>query len=272
MTIATTLRQIRFKLRNRMGQRVTVADAQGRYTFYCESPIEVWRARTMLFKEAGTIDWLSSELKPGDVFYDVGANIGQYTLFAARRVGSNGAVFAFEPHVGNAQSLLRNVALNQLTDRVKVLSCALNDRDGFFDFNYIAWITGSSMSQLNERRDDKGVPFKPVFSELKCAVTADRLVESGAIPPPNLIKIDVDGNELLVLKGMSRLLAGTTGLRSVQVEINERYKSELFAFMNDHGFEFATRHETLAGKNKLKANVDPDWVSHNAVFRRRHSH
>jgi FkbM family methyltransferase len=252
-----------------MGQRVTVADRDHKYTYYCESDIEVWRARTMLFKEAGTIAWLSSELKDGDVFFDIGANIGQYTLFAARRIGATGGVFAFEPHVGNVQSLLRNLVLNRLTERVKVLSCALNDREGFFDFNYIAWIPGSSMSQLNERRDGEGRAFQPVFSELKYAVTADRLIESGAVRSPDLIKIDVDGNELLVLKGMSRLLSGPTPPRSLQVEINERYREQLLAFMNEHGFELATRHETLAGKKKLDANVSPVDVAHNAVFRRK---
>jgi FkbM family methyltransferase len=218
----------------------------------------------MLFKEAGTIDWLASELREGDVFFDIGANIGQYTLFAARRVGSKGLVVAFEPHVGNVQSLLRNIVLNQLTDRVKVLSCALNDREGFFDFNYLAWIPGSSNSQLNEQHDGEGRTFRPVFSEFKYAVTADRLIQSGALPPPNLIKIDVDGNELLVLKGMSGLLSGPTPPRSLQVEINERYRAQLLSFMDEHGYELATRHETLAGKKKLQANVAPDQVSHNA--------
>jgi hypothetical protein len=127
------------------------------------------------------------------------------------------------------------------------------------------------MSQLNDCRDDKGAFFQPVFSELKCAVTADHLIKTGSIRPPDLIKVDVDGNELPVLRGMSRALSGANPPRSVQVEITRGHKDELFDFMHEQGFELAERHDTLAGTRKLSANVDPDSFSYNAVFTRRPS-
>src|SRR5262245_51439398 len=127
--LQNALELIRFKLRNRLAWRVAVADGDYCYTFRCESPVEVRRARTMLIKEKGTIRWLRDEVRGGDVVYDIGANIGLYTLFAGKRVGAAGQVYAFEPHVANVRSLLHNVSENGLSAQVKVLSCALNDRE-----------------------------------------------------------------------------------------------------------------------------------------------
>src|SRR5688572_4994046 len=164
------------KLRQQLAQIVKVDDGQFTYRFRCETPIEFWRARTLLEKEEGTVRWIRTCVEPGDVFYDIGANIGLYTLLAGRRVGPEGMVYAFEPHVANVQSLLHNVALNELSGRVKVLSCALHEKEGFFDFNYHAADPGTSMSQLNDVRDSNDQPFQPAFAEYKYAVTLDKLV------------------------------------------------------------------------------------------------
>jgi FkbM family methyltransferase len=253
-------------LRNQLVQIVRVPDGLEQLEFRCETPAELWRARTLEVKEAGTVEWIRKEVKPGQVFYDVGANIGLYTLLASRRVGTQGMVYAFEPHVGNVQSLLHNVSRNGLLSRTKIISCALHEKEGFFDFNYYSAGSGSSMSQLDDTRDANDQRFQPAFSEYKYATTIDRLIETGAIRPADHLKLDVDGNEMLILRGMRKLLAGR-GLKSIQVEVNVRFKAELYSWMDQHGYALALRHDTQSGKKAIAAGQDPESIGYNAIFR-----
>lgn len=257
------------RLREQAVRRLRANDGQHGYEFRCENPIEAWRVKSMASKESGTVAWIGREARPGDVFYDVGANMGLYTLMAARRVVPGGKVYAFEPHAGSLQSLLHNVALNQLAGVVEVIGSALHDREGFFPFNYHEPIAGSSMSQLGDTRDDHNRPFRPVFSELKHGVPADRLIEWGAIRPATLVKLDVDGNELLVLRGMRRLLSSAAPPRWLQVEVSTRHKAELFALLDELGYELRERHYTSQGKQELAAGADPESIPYNGLFRPR---
>jgi len=224
------------------------------------------RARTLMTKESGTVQWIQEYVKPGDIFYDIGANMGLYTVLAGVRVGQAGAVYAFEPHVVNVHTLMRNVKANRLARHVQVLSCALNDQEGYFDFNYYSDISGSSNSQLNGARDGAEREFDPVLTERKYATTLDALIASGVIRPANHVKIDVDGNEMLILRGMSGLLGSRAALRSIQVEVNPRYKSALFDFMRAHGYQVAVRHFTQEGKERLASGADPEEIAYNAIF------
>lgn len=72
--------------------------------------------------------WLADHLKPGQTFYDIGANIGFFTLVGAKLVGARGAVVAFEPLPENVRQLERNVAINQLGN-VRVVAAAVADID-----------------------------------------------------------------------------------------------------------------------------------------------
>jgi FkbM family methyltransferase len=264
---ATLMDRVRFALLRRLVRNVQVYDGEHAYTFRCESAVDVWRARTLLVKEQGTVQWIRSEIRAGDVFYDIGANIGIYVPLAAKAVGAQGKVYAFEPHVVNVHSLLHNVHINGLEGVVEVLSCALNDTEGFFDFNYHSFVSGSSMSQLNDRRDDKNREFRPVFTERKYATTIDHLVGKGVLRPADHIKIDVDGNEMLVLRGMRQLLGSARKPKSIQVEVNLRYKDALFQYMQECGYAIAQRHYTAAGKVELASGADPEAIAYNAIFK-----
>jgi len=261
-----TIRSKVRRLLGRTGERVVVQDGTESYAFFCENSVEQWRARTLLTKEAGTVDWIRTHVRPGQVFLDVGANIGLYTVLAAKRVGHDGMVYAVEPHLGNAFRLMQNVRANGIDAQVKVLSVALHDTNGFVDFNYNAEISGSSMSQLGSRHDSEEREFEAVLCEYKCAVTVDSLIASGAMRAPQHVKIDVDGNELLVLKGMRALLGGPSRPLSVQVEINRRYKQDVIHLMRDAGYGDGVRHDTQTGLKKIKAGGDPDDIAHNLVF------
>ncbi len=259
--------KLRYRLRRKLAHRVKVIDGEQTLRFICNSPMEEYRAQTLYVKEEGTINWIREHVRPGDSFLDIGANIGLYTLAAAQQVGASGVVYAVEPHIVNFQSLLRNVAANNFQDRVRPFSCALHDASGIFDFNYCSLDPGSSMSQLGATRDGEEQEFGPVAVEAKLAVTVDDLVAAGSMRPPCHVKIDVDGNEMLILKGMRRLLSGPDAPRTMQVEINARYRDAPFAYLAEVGFEMAEAHHTLNGKAMIAAGKDPNEIAHNAVFR-----
>jgi FkbM family methyltransferase len=230
----------------------------------CLTTLEMWRVSTLLTKEPGTIQWLQA-IQPGEVLYDVGANIGLYTLLAAAQ---GALVTAFEPHVGNADRLLRNVALNGQGERVRVITSALHEQEGYLPFNYLQHAPGSSGSQLGHVRLERGGEFAPVARELKHATTADRLVGDGLIPPATVIKIDVDGNEPQVLRGMAKLLAGSS-VRSIQVEMHPATDAEIVRILAGHDFMLSARHHTSQGQAAITEGADPLAVPHNAIFTRK---
>lgn len=125
------------------------------------------------------------EVRPGTVFYDVGAHVGFYSLLASALVGS-GKVFAFEPVPRNLGYLREHLALNCIAN-VDVLPLAVSDRTSTAPFqvgqtSFMGCLAG------------KGSIMVPT-------ATLDSLVESGRILPPNYIKMDIEGSELLALQG-----------------------------------------------------------------------
>jgi FkbM family methyltransferase len=217
-------------------------------TFIYNTNSELKRARSLLTKEPGTIKWIDS-LK-GGVFYDIGANIGVYTLYAARRCDK---VFSFEPHCGNFMSLLRNIRINNLNNCIP-MSIALHNNTGFFNFSYHSDVTGTSASQL-EKKTDSGLV------ELKHSWKIDDLMSS--IPAPDYVKIDVDGNELLILNGMINALKK---IKSIQIEVDLPTREMIIKFMSDNGFRLSLEHFTANGQLKIKSGSNPNKIAHNAIF------
>jgi len=148
-----------------------------------------------------------AHLHAGDVFYDVGANIGWYSMLAARAVGPSGGVLAFEPSVLNAAYVQQNAAVNHFAN-VTVICAALTDRDGWVSF----LDKGNMQSRLDKddfdaqaerraRKDQKVKGNRPVP-----ATTLDSWLAQTGQPPPTLVKIDVEGGELGALRGMAQTL------------------------------------------------------------------
>lgn len=193
-------------------------------------------------KEPDTVEWIERSMKPGDTFYDVGANVGAYSLIAAKAFNGSVKVFAFEPAFLNFTQLCRNVALNQCQDSITPLSIALSDATSLDSFNYHDLIPGGSLHTLGEAIDYKGDRFEPVLKQPLLGFKTDDLIDQFALPVPTHIKIDVDGIELAILKGADRTLADNT-LRSIVVELEEgESEQQITDLLTQKGFRLDARH------------------------------
>lgn len=140
----------------------------------------------------------ASLIQPRMVIYDVGANVGFFTVIAAR-LSPQGRVVAFEPLPENSERIRHNVALNNLQNII-VRSEALSDTDAQAQFQVSAEPTWGQLVSVS-----KGIGPKVGTIDVKVS-RLDSLVEAGEIPTPALIKIDVEGAEAGVLRGAERTL------------------------------------------------------------------
>ncbi len=176
-----------------------------------------WRVDSLFTKEPDTLAWIAT-FAPDDVLVDVGANVGMYTIWAAKTRGTT--VYAFEPEAQNYALLNRNILLNGLGERVKAYCLALSDAAGLSELHLSEVMIGGSCHSLGERVDFKHDPMRPAFSQGCVAARLDDLVAAGTIPHPTHLKIDVDGFEPKVARGAARALSDPR-LRSLLVEVNQ---------------------------------------------------
>jgi FkbM family methyltransferase len=256
-------------LRDRLARNFEIFDGETSFKFRCETLREIGRYYNFFLKEPGTCQWLRKDLQAGQVFYDIGANVGVYTLQAAKRVGKQGRVFAFEPHSANFTRLIENIIINHFQDIVVPCNFALNDESGFLPFNYSSNKTGTSDSQLSSVRGFNGAEYTPQLAEMKYALTIDALIGSGRFPAPHHVKIDVDGNEGLILRGMEGLLRGAHRPASVQVEINPHTRQDILAFMESCNFILSEQHMTRGVADRVAKGGKAEDFHFNGIFRPR---
>ena len=147
-------------------------------------------------------------VRPDDVVYDIGANIGIYTRMLAQWFGAS-RVLAFEPMAQNVALLRANVSLGGLEDRVEIFPMALSDRDGEEQLQIddvrstTAVLDSVSGGAPSAGRQHFGLPGRTTTVEV---ARLDTLVRERGLPAPNVLKIDTEGAEALVIDGATSLL------------------------------------------------------------------
>lgn len=209
-----------------------------------------WRVDTLFEKEPVTVKWIAG-FAPNEILLDIGANVGMYTIWAAKTRGVR--VIAFEPEAQNYALLNRNIAMNGLGDRVKAYCLGLSDRDGLSELHLSALGAGGSCHSLGERVDFKNEPMTPVYSQGCVAARLDDLVASGAVPVPDHIKLDVDGIEPKIIAGARQVLKERK-LRSLLIETNPNLPEHLrmVAELEALGFRY-DRAQVAAAERKSGA-------------------
>jgi FkbM family methyltransferase len=256
------------RLRQPLVRDIEITDGSSAYRFRCETVREFNRCLKLFSKEPGTFEWIATEVKRGQVVYDIGANIGVYTILAARQAGPNGKVYAFEPHAANFTRLIDNVIRNNLQEVVVPCSVALDAEAGFSHFEYDSANAGTSNSQFSAD-SGRGMPAQGrEIAELKYAATIDQLLESGRITPPHHIKIDVDGNEHRILQGMVRLLGSSAAPVTIQVELNEPHTQQILSLLQTHRYTLIKKHYTRSAVRRMEQTGENQTEGCNAIFRR----
>lgn len=139
-------------------------------------------------------------VQPGMVAYDVGANIGYVSLLLARRVGPQGWVYAFEALPDNLDRLRQNVAYNPLGERIVVVSGAVTEQRGTIRF--LVHASGG----MGKAEGSAGRPESYPTSISVDGFSLDEFVYAEGHPAPQVVKMDIEGGEVLALPGMRRLL------------------------------------------------------------------
>ncbi|MCP9885133.1 FkbM family methyltransferase [Synechococcus sp. ATX 2A4] len=203
--------------RSKTDPSVAIFTWQGKTIRYCTPNAAVlWRVDTLLSKEPCTIEWLC-QIQSNETFFDIGANVGMYSLFAA--ICQDATVYAFEPESQNYALLNKNIHENQVSGRVHAYCLACSDQEGFQPLYLSSFETGGSCHSVGEEVGFDLQPRRASFTQGAYAITIDQAIASGGLPTPNHIKIDVDGFEHKVLRGASKTL-NDSSLRSLIIEIN----------------------------------------------------
>lgn len=217
----------------------------GKIRFLNHSCVSGWRARSIMSKEPDSIRWIDG-MVPGSVFWDIGANVGVLTLYAAMRRDLE--VWAFEPAAVNYYNLVANCELNHLEKHVRCLQLGFGDTDGIADLHVSQLMSGCSFNFKEGKT--KPNPKRKAFPSIQAVqlCTIDDFIARYGVPCPNYIKIDVPGLTHQIFAGAKQTLAQPE-LRQIQVEAREhtggRHIADLLAPL---GFKLVSRGMRCGGQ------------------------
>lgn len=190
----------------------TVSTRYGDIHFYCAGRVCLYRADTFHTKEPETLEWIDT-FQPGDVLWDIGANVGCYSLYAARR---SIKVMAFEPSAFNYFMLMKNVHLNGFDDTISALCLPFSNTNALASFNMNYLEVGDSCHTLTPYQDGSPAQLK----QATLTLTIDDFVGNFAPPFPTHVKIDVDGVEAQIIQGGMKTFTDPR-LRTILIEIDD---------------------------------------------------
>jgi len=234
----------------------------------------VWRARTFHTEEPETVRWLDG-LSDTDVYWDIGANVGLYAIYAAKFRGSR--VVAFEPEAQNYALFIENVVLNAVdTTRLLAAPIAIGQGTGIGRLE-VRYLTKGGAYNLFRSADanESHVPESVKaandgragsgYRQLIYGSSVDDLVLTHGLPAPTHIKIDVDGNEPAIIAGCREVLKMPC-LRSLLVEINKRSSADLaiIDIMRDQGFRVIS--DTSVWDSKRERSREDAMPAANVIF------
>ena len=178
------------------------------------------RVKRFYSKEPKTIEWIDT-FKPTETFLDVGANIGQYSLYAAKKGIS---VYAFEPQALNYAELYTNIWLNKLGHKINGYCIALSNKNTIEYLSLLSMVPGQS-------HNNYAIDIPGQIKQGCAGFALDYLVKKKVVPQPTHIKIDVDGIESKVIEG------GINTIKNCKTVLVEVENMEIVNMITKLGFE-----------------------------------
>ena len=195
--------------------------------FFTPNVIIQWRVKTFFTKEPETLEWIDDfNDSKKIVFWDIGANIGLYSIYAALK-HPNIKIISFEPSTSNLRVLSRNISINKLEEKITINQIPLSkDENQHLMLEESKFVEGWSMNTFGAGIDFEGKKIQPENKYKIFGTNINYLIKNNILPTPNYIKIDVDGIEHLILEGAKDCL-GNSEIKSMSIELNENFKDQL---------------------------------------------
>lgn len=189
-------------------------------------------------KESGTLDFITQHLRDGDVFWDIGANIGCYVAYANACARLSQTV-ALEPEALNYAELCKTVRLNGLQN-VVALCCGAWSEISYTDFYLQSFAAGNHSGRTRDYLNGKNIGtsgrFISGYSQKVYLLPVDHIINTAKVSVPNILLMDIDGGEIGAIRGMEGTLRHPD-LRALAVEVDDMTSSEVTTILLDAGFE-----------------------------------
>lgn len=196
-----------------------------------------YRVQTFSSKEPDTLAWISS-FQRGKVFWDIGANVGLYSIYAALKTEAH--VVAIEPVPANIQMLMKNLKANDLENQIVVIPLSLTNKTGIASLSIPSAEAGVSHVVFRETFDFEGKKNQIMPSMNTIGLAWRDLQNWFELEMPNYVKIDVDGIEHLILEGAGDLL---NKVDEILVEVNYNFlqqKESIMEILSNYGFSLTS--------------------------------
>ena len=235
--------------------------------FFVPNQLLEWRVDTFFSKEPETLEWIDSfEKKENLIFWDIGANIGLYSIYNSLKHPKSTTI-AFEPSSSNLRVLTRNISINNLEKNIKVISMPLTNKKNIFqEMNESQFYEGGAHHSFGETFNQEGKEFKPTMKYNLLGTTINYFLENLILDIPDYIKIDVDGIEHLILEGGDKFLKNEK-VKSLSIEVNENFKEQynnILNLMNKYEFKFLhKKHNEEIAKSDFKHIYNYIFVKQN---------
>jgi FkbM family methyltransferase len=247
-------RKIYYALMGEMTRQAITTNAG--IKFFSPSELCSWRAETLFKKEPETLKWIDT-FDANDIFWDIGANVGVYSMYAA--VHKKVKTYAFEPSPFNFYVLSKNIYLNNVSSCVSAFCLAFAKNTSIDYLNLTSINEGAAHSSFQNTTNEFGNNFTPEYSQSTLGFGVDDFIKTFNISPPNHIKIDVDGAEKFVISGAPHTLT-SPDLKSILIEMNSPLNADeelIFNRITSSGFQLERSH-----------HPDGDTRLSNYIFRR----
>lgn len=214
-----------------------VKPADRRLEFSTPGIVSRWELSCVSNTEENVYEQMVDEFQQGDVFFDIGANIGFYTCLFSTKASK---VYSFEPNPEAVDLLEENIENNSLGN-VEVEKLALSSENGYRSMDKVPGATALGMASISEEAGDTPVR------------TADSLLKDEEIELPDMVKIDVEGHECRVLRGMRNIIERAKPVLYVESHDTEDGLEDI---LEKHGYQYEVVDHRIEGNKFYRATVE----------------